>query len=295
MTKSYINKVKANITVFATKKTSNILDGTYKSIFKGRSMNFEDLREYVVGDNVKDIDWKASARTNNLLVRQYIAEKKHNIMLILDTGKKMIANTPSHESKKELSILVAGTIAYIANKNGDYVGAIYNKNNSIEYFPFKTDLYNIEKILSNYDKDVQNEEEDIINKSLEFVIKHIKKRMIIFIITDLDGLDKVKEANLRKIATVHDILLININDAYLTDEDSFDVENQEYIPKFLINDKKIFEIEKQERKKVINKSEKKLKKCKMTYTTVENSKEITEKIIDLLERHRNANNGRVTK
>ncbi len=51
-------------------------------------MNFEDLREYVVGDNIKDIDWKASARSRNLLVRRYIAEKKHNVMLVFDTGKK---------------------------------------------------------------------------------------------------------------------------------------------------------------------------------------------------------------
>ena len=73
MIKSYINKIKANISIYASKKTSNILDGSYKSIYKGRSLNFEDLREYVIGDNIKDIDWKASARSGNILVRQYIA------------------------------------------------------------------------------------------------------------------------------------------------------------------------------------------------------------------------------
>ena len=93
MIKSYINKIKANISIYASKKTSNILDGSYKSIYKGRSLNFEDLREYVIGDNIKDIDWKASARSGNILVRQYIAEKKHNIMLVLDIGKKMRADT----------------------------------------------------------------------------------------------------------------------------------------------------------------------------------------------------------
>lgn len=94
MIMNYITKIKANISIYASKKTSNILDGTYRSIYKGKSMNFEDLRTYVVGDNVKDIDWKASARSGgNLLIRQYIAEKKHNIMLVLDTGKKMLADT----------------------------------------------------------------------------------------------------------------------------------------------------------------------------------------------------------
>ena len=53
MIMNYITKIKANITIYASKKTSNILDGTYKSIYKGKSMNFEDLRTYVIGDNVK--------------------------------------------------------------------------------------------------------------------------------------------------------------------------------------------------------------------------------------------------
>jgi len=56
MIMNYITKIKANISIYASKKTSNILDGTYKSIYKGKSMNFEDLRTYVIGDNVKDID-----------------------------------------------------------------------------------------------------------------------------------------------------------------------------------------------------------------------------------------------
>lgn len=71
----YITKIKANLSVYAKKKTSNILEGAYNSIYKGKSMNFEDLREYVIGDNVKDIDWKASARSDKILIKQYIAEK----------------------------------------------------------------------------------------------------------------------------------------------------------------------------------------------------------------------------
>ena len=65
MSMKYITKVKANLLIYTKKKTSNILEGTYNSIYKGKSMNFEDLREYVVGDNVKDIDWKASSRGFN--------------------------------------------------------------------------------------------------------------------------------------------------------------------------------------------------------------------------------------
>lgn len=105
MVLKYITKIKANLSIYTRKKTSNILDGTYNSIYKGKSMNFEDLREYVIGDEIKNIDWKSSARTNKILVKQFVAEKKHNVLFILDTGKKMLADTKQLESKKENAII----------------------------------------------------------------------------------------------------------------------------------------------------------------------------------------------
>ena len=216
MKMNYITKIKANISIYASKKTSNILDGSYKSIYKGRSMNFEDLREYVVGDNIKDIDWKASARSGKLLIKQYIAEKKHNIMLVLDTGKKMLADTKENESKKDVSIITAGSIAYLANKNGDYVGAIYNKNNEISFFPFREGLFNIERILSNYESDIEENGNSYIENALEYLNKNLKRRMIIFIITDLKGMDTIKEETLKRLSCVHDVMAINITDAEMT-------------------------------------------------------------------------------
>ena len=68
MEMKYIKKIKANLSIYTRKLTSNILEGSYNSIYKGKSMNFEDLREYVIGDNIKDIDWKASASANKILI-----------------------------------------------------------------------------------------------------------------------------------------------------------------------------------------------------------------------------------
>ena len=98
-----VNKIKNGISIYTNKKTSNILDGTYKSVYKGKSLIFEDLREYVPGDNIKDVDWKASARSNNLLVKQFIAEKKHNVILLFDSSKKLLADASSRNIKKRVS------------------------------------------------------------------------------------------------------------------------------------------------------------------------------------------------
>ena len=105
MRKSYLNRIKANISIFARKYSSSLLEGSYRSIYKGKSLNFDDLREYVVGDNVRDIDWKASARSRKLLIKQYIAEKQHNVMLILDTDKKMLAHSFDGDEKKDIALM----------------------------------------------------------------------------------------------------------------------------------------------------------------------------------------------
>ena len=80
MRMKYITQIQANLkrykTISTNRATSRILDGSYHSVYKGKSMNFDELREYVVGDDRKDIDWKASARSQKMLVKQYIAEKK---------------------------------------------------------------------------------------------------------------------------------------------------------------------------------------------------------------------------
>lgn len=289
MKMNYITRIKANISIYATKKTSNILDGSYKSVYKGRSMNFEDLREYIVGDNIKDIDWRASARSGKLLIKQFVAEKKHNIMVVLDTGRKMLADTKSNESKKDVSILTAGTISYLANKNGDYVGAVYNKNSEISFFPFKEGLFNIEKILSNYDSDVDCSDNSYLDKALEYLTKNIKRRMIIFIITDMKGMDSIKEQTLKRLSGQHDVLAINISDADMTGDNAFDIDENSYIPRLILEDPKLHELEEKMKKKIEEKNKKMFEKNRISTTTISKADEIVPKIIELLERYRNAN------
>ena len=289
MIKDYVTKIKANISIYSNKKTSNLLDGSYKSIYKGRSMNFEDLREYIIGDNVKDIDWKASARSNHILVRQFVAEKKHNIMIVFDTGKKMLADTNKNEEKKEVALMTAGTIAYLANKNGDYVGAVYNNSNNIIYHQLKMGLYNIEKILNKYNADVEKGDISNLEKSLDYIIKHIKKKLIIFVITDIDGIESVNQNTLEQLNYMNDVMFININDADITGSKGFNIDSNKYIPELIFKDKKLQEYELKLKRQMYESAEKRLKKYGISMVSIESNLEVPLKIINLLERHRNAN------
>lgn len=287
MEMKYIKKIKANLSIYTKKKTTNILEGSYNSIYKGRSMNFEDLREYVIGDNIKDIDWKASARSNKTLIKQYIAEKKHNILFVLDTGKKMMADTMDLEEKKEVALMAIGTIAYVVNKHGDSISAIYRGTNNIRLFPFQTGLYHIERILNYYDKEIDSENN--LDDLLDYVMKYIKRKMIIFIVTDINGMANISERTLKKISLKHDVMLVNISDALMTGYNTFDIEQENYIPDFLLEDEKLKEIEIEIKNKIYQDSKERMKKYNIVTTTINRQQDIVKEVYKLLERRKNAN------
>ena len=287
MNMKYITKIKANLSIYTKKKTSNILEGAYNSIYKGKSMNFEDLREYVIGDNVKDIDWKASARSNKVLIKQYIAEKKHNVLFILDSGKKMLADTREKKKKKEVALMAMGTIAYLVNKNGDSISAIYKGKENIKMFPFKTGLYNIERILCSYEKDIgtENDFEDLI----KYVLKFIQRRMIIFIVTDIDGMSNISEETLKRLSLLHDVMFINVSDALLTGYNVYDVDQDSYIPDYILEDEHLRNIELEIKNKIYEETKERFKKYKIVTTTINKQKDIVNDVFKLLERRKYAN------
>ena len=287
MKMKYITKIKVNLSIYTKRKTSNILEGSYNSIYKGKSMNFEDLREYVIGDNVKDIDWKASARSNKILIKQYIAEKKHNVLFILDTGKKMLADTRDLDSKKDVALMATGTIAYLVDKHGDSISAIYNGKDNIKLFPFKTGLYNIEKILNSYEReiDAENSLEDLIS----YVLKFIRRRMIIFVITDIDGMSNISENTLKKLSLLHDVMFINISDALMTGYNAFDIDQDSYIPDYILEDEKLKDIELEIKSKIYDETKERFKRYKIVTTTINKQKDIVNDVLKLLERRKHAN------
>ena len=289
MAMKYITKVKANLEIATNKKTSNILNGSHNSLYKGKSMNFEDLREYVIGDNIKDIDWKASARSNKILIKQYKAEKKHNVLFILDTGKKMLADTRDLDSKKDVALMAIGTIAYLVDKHGDSISAIYNGQKNIKLFPFKTGLYNIENILSSYEKNIGTEHEENIENLITYVLKFIRRRMIIFIVTDIEGMSSISEETLRRLSMLHDVMFINISDAFMTGYNAYDIDSENYIPDFILEDEKMKDIELEIKTKVYDETKARFKKYKISTTTINRQTDIVNDMFKLLERHRYAN------
>ena len=288
MIKSYVGKIRALVNIHATKKSSSLFDGSYKSIFKGNGFDFENLREYIPGDNIRDIDWKASSRGGKLLVKRYIAEKQHNILLVFDTGKKMSANTKGQQPKKDVALNVGGAIGYLAAKNGDNVGAMYNRDGMFQYFQLKTGMENMERILSAYDKEQFTDYNGDITKSLDYIIKNIRRRLVIFVISDAAGIKSISDDTLKKLTYQHDVLVVDISDADFTDGNSYNIDRDKYIPDYIAGDKKLRKIELETKRRIYEENEKKLIKYRVVSTKIDSEEQIVEKVIELLGGHKYA-------
>ncbi len=286
----YISRIKDGLkrykTISTKKTTSRVLDGSYNSIYKGRSMNFDELREYVPGDDVKDIDWKATSRSQKVLIRQYIAEKKHNIMLVMDTNRRMLADTSEGEEKKEVALIGGGSLAYMVTSNGDYVSAIYSDGEKMCRFPFRMGFLNLETILSGYNKAVSLKNNSNIDQSLEYIIRNIRRRMIVVIVTDMEGISIVSESLLRQLILVHDVLLINVSDADVFGKNVYGIEQSDYLPAYITRSKKLRKLQQEEKRRVLAECDNKLKRNGIAMTTIRSSNNVERGIIELLEKHK---------
>lgn len=301
MIMNYVTKIRAKVNIYASKKSSNLFDGSYKSIYQGNGLDFENLREYIPGDNIRDIDWKASSRSGKMLVKRYIAEKKHNILIVWDSGKKMMAHSKGMEIKKDLALNVGGIVGYLAAKNGDNVGALYNRNGMIQYHPLRMGMHNIERILTTYDKEQFEGYNSNLEKNLNYIVKNIRRKMIIFVISDATGIRDVSSSTLKKLVGRHDVLFVRIGDAEYTDagmadrkknkkvQTSFNMEKNTYVPEFILKNKKLIKMEQEVKQKLDDENENKLLQYRIISTEIDSEEEMIDKIVELLEGHRYAN------
>ena len=272
--------------VKARKATNRVLDGSYKSIHKGRSMNFDELREYVQGDDIKDIDWKASARSQKLLVRQYIAERKHNILLVFDTNMNMLGDSDGFEEKRELAIMGAGTLAYFVNKSGDYVASTFMTNEGVKYFPFKAGLGNIELILENYHRAVTMNNKTDINDCLEYIVRNFKHKMIIVLVSDVRGFKNITDSNLKRLLVAHDVLALNISDATFDKRGAYNLNSSNQMPDFFAKNKRLKNAVRETNFRLQSEITEKLKKYGISCSTIDYIDELDKEIVDLLAKHR---------
>ncbi|MBO4911829.1 MAG: DUF58 domain-containing protein [Butyrivibrio sp.] len=287
----YLSKIRRAVALYTNKKTSNILDGDFHSIHKGRSMEFEDLKEYALGDEVHDIDWKSSSRMGKTLVRRYMTDRRHNVMFVCDCGKKMTGDTPRGESKKEVALLTFGTVAYLTDKNGADFSMAFPKGDTSEISMFKAGTEHIERLIYEYEKYVDKDSNISFEQCIKNVLNCVHKRMIVILITDIEGLNSVSESTLKAVACNNDLMAMCVEDAMLTGDNVFDNELGHYEKWFLSHSDKLRKQELEYREAAANSIASSSKQSRTSVISLSGTDEIIDKTIVLFERHRHGNYG----
>lgn len=197
------------------KVVSDVMAGEYQSVFKGRGMEFEDVREYYPGDDVRNIDWNVTARTNYPHVKNFKEERELTVMLLVDISASSGFGTTGF-SKANIIAKICATLAFSAIKNNDKIELILFSDKIDQFIPAKKGSKHVLRIirellvsakqLENYTtRDTTN-----INVALEHLNKHRKKRGVCFIVSDFVSEDF--EVDLRIAAKRHDITAISVSD-----------------------------------------------------------------------------------
>ncbi len=275
-------------------RVRNVLVGNYGSVFKGRSMDFDDLREYSYGDDIKDIDWKATARSRSVMIRRYIAIRKHNILLVADNGNSMATLAPSGETKGEVAAFCAGVMAYIAQHHSDLIGMVYGNMNGNTRYAMKEDTTYLENFLSRYAQSVNLDNPGSnINGLLTYIAKNYRERLFIIVITDPDNAETIDSEIIRKLNARHEQMYVLVEDSPMTNsalqkEEMRDIEGKVRLPRFYRKNKMLAKAEKDYRDAQRIKIKKALHHFRIASAFVDGSDHAIPAIVRMLEEQKHA-------
>lgn len=190
--------------------TNNIFAGEYHSAFKGRGMSFAEVREYQMGDDIRDIDWNVTARMNRPYVKVFEEERELTLMLLIDLSASQRFGTRLR-TQRDLATEIAATLAFSAMQNNDKIGAVFFTDRIEKFIPpqkgRKHILYIIRELL-NFEP--QGSRTDI-GLPLEYLVKVITKRSIAFVLSDFLTVSNFSRP-LLVAARKHDVVALQLYD-----------------------------------------------------------------------------------
>ena len=203
-----MQKIRA-IQIKTSHMVTELMAGEYVSAFKGRGMEFNAVREYAPGDDVRLIDWNVTARMDQPFIKEYIEERELNVMLMVDVSSSGEFGSTG-KFKNEISAEVASILAFAAIRNNDKIGLIVFSNKIEHYIPpkkGKAHVWNIIRTILNYKPEGRLTD---LNIPLEYLLKIQKRKCIAFLISDFQATNY--ETNVKLAGQKHDLVAISISD-----------------------------------------------------------------------------------
>ena len=204
------------------------LGGQYHSVFKGQGMNFEEVREYQPGDEVRSIDWNVTARMNHPFVKKFVEERELTLMLVVDVSGSGLFGSGT-QSKRELAAEIASVLAFSAIRNSDKVGLILFTDEVEKFIPPKKGRRHVLRVIREILFFEPQRRGTNLTGALDFLNRVTAHKAIVAVVSDfLDATPTVPGATnargeirpntaLRQANRRHDVVAVQITDRYELD------------------------------------------------------------------------------
>ena len=183
--KELIKAVK-HLEIIARRAVNDQLAGQYQSVFKGRGMDFVDVREYQPGDDIRVIDWNVSARTDALHIKQFVEERELTVFLLVDASGSQLFGTRK-KRKQEIAAELAALIAFSAIKNNDRVGLITFTDRVETFLSPKKGRKHVLRVITEILEQRTSSKGTDISAALEHLLKLTRKKAVVFLISDFQS------------------------------------------------------------------------------------------------------------
>jgi len=201
------------IQIFTNRAVNEVFAGEYESTFKGRGMQFDEVREYMPGDDVRTIDWNVTARMNKPYIKRFVEERELTVMLLVDLSASGAFGTIG-KLKNELAAELCAVLAFSATKNNDKIGLITFTDRIERFIPPKKGTQHVLRVIRELlyqgnGKAVSRQQTDI-PMALEYLSKVVKKKATVFLVSDFMAGDISHP--LRLINKRHDLIAVAVRD-----------------------------------------------------------------------------------
>ena len=206
--KEILKKVR-RIEITTRSVVNDVFAGEYHSVFKGRGMDFSEVREYSIGDDVRTIDWNVTARMNHPFVKVFEEERELTVMLMVDASSSGEFGTVN-QMKGEIAIEICALLAFSAIKNNDKVGLIIFTDKVEKFVPPKKGKTHVLRVIRELFYHEPRSSQTDIREALEYLNRIATRRSVVFLVSDFmsEGYEKALQIVNKK----HDIAAITVRD-----------------------------------------------------------------------------------
>ena len=206
--KEVLRKIR-RIEITTSKLVTDFLSGQYESVFKGRGIEFDEVREYQPGDEIRTIDWNVTARMGHPFVKKFVEERQLTVMILLDASSSSSFGT-TKRYKKELAAEVSAVLAFAAIQNNDRIGLIIFTDRIEKFVPPRKGLHHVLRVVREALYFTPKGKGTDIAGALRYLDNVIARRAVTFIISDFFAKDFKKPLSIAN--KRHDVVAITIAD-----------------------------------------------------------------------------------